>query len=91
MKILIALAASAAAVALAGCQTVFKDLQTCERHYNGTVSGGTLTPAVLAGQAKIDCCPVGLVANADHTNCVQPPGAPTVASLLQPTPPAAPK
>lgn len=61
------------ALGLSGCQSILKDLQGCERHYNGTVSGGTLTPAILAGAAKIDCCPVGLVANADHTNCIPPP------------------
>lgn len=71
------------AVALGGCQSILKDLQGCERHYNGTVSGGTLTPAILAGAAKIDCCPTGFVANADHTNCIPPPGSPTVTSLLQ--------
>lgn len=66
-------AACALAVALTGCQSVLKDLQACERHYDGTVAGGGLTPPVMAGKAKIDCCPTNTVANADHTNCVPIP------------------
>ncbi len=63
------LAVVALALSLGGCQTVLKDLQTCERHYNGTVSGGTIQPAVLAGAALIDCCPVGYVSTPDHKGC----------------------
>lgn len=63
----------ACALALAGCQSVLKDLQTCERHYDGTVSGGTMTPAILAGKALIDCCPVGQVSTPDHTHCAPAP------------------
>ena len=84
----LALASCAAAVALSGCQSVLKDIQGCERHYNGTVSGGTINPAILAGSAKIDCCPVNTVANADHTNCVPVPtvGAPlTTGNVVAPT------
>jgi hypothetical protein len=71
-RIIAATAALALAASLSGCQSVLKDLQGCERHYNGTVSNAAFQ-TVLAGQAKIDCCPVGLVANADHTNCIPPP------------------
>lgn len=65
----------AAALALSGCATVLKDIQTCERHYNGTVSGGAIQPAVLAGAALIDCCPVGYVSTPDHKGC-QPKATP---------------
>lgn len=74
---LVPLAAAAACLALAGCASVLKDLEKCERHYNGTVSGGTMTPAVLAGQGKVDCCPVsGMVPDATHSNCVWPAAKP---------------
>lgn len=66
-------ALAVAAVALSGCQSLLKDLQTCERHYDGTVAGGGIAPPVLAGKALVDCCPVGYVASPDHTGCVQPP------------------
>lgn len=65
----------ALALVLGGCQSVLKDLQGCERHYNGTISGGTIQPAVMSGDALIDCCPVGFVAAPDHKNCVPPPPA----------------
>lgn len=78
--LILAAGALAAATALSGCQTILKDLQTCERHYDGNVSGGTISPTVLAGTAKIDCCPVGTVANANHTNCVPPLTPPAPAS-----------
>jgi uncharacterized protein YceK len=68
-----ALLCVALALGLSGCQSVLKNLETCERHYDGNVSGGTISPAVIAGKAIIDCCPVGTVANEGHTNCVQPP------------------
>lgn len=65
------------ALPLSGCSTVYSGLQKCERHYDGTVSGGTIQPAVLAGSAKIDCCPVGTYSNPDHTFCLPlPPGTP---------------
>lgn len=67
------IAIAAAALALSGCQTVLKDLQGCERHYDGTVSGGAIQPAVLAGSALIDCCPVGTYATEDHQHCVPIP------------------
>ncbi len=54
---------------LSGCASVLKDLQGCERHYNGTVSGGAIQPAVMAGAALIDCCPVGYVSTVDHKGC----------------------
>lgn len=60
------------AVGLSGCSTVLKNLEACERHYNGNVSGGTISPAVIAGTAIIDCCPVGTVANQAHDLCIPP-------------------
>lgn len=72
-RIIVCAAVAALGFSLGGCGTVLKDLQTCERHYNGNISGGAINPAIFAGSGKIDCCPVGLVANTDHTNCVRPP------------------
>ncbi len=80
MKRLLTLTLLSAALALGGCQTVLKDLQGCERHYDGTVSGGTIQPAVLAGSAKIDCCPVGTYGVNSGTPSARceplPPGTP---------------
>ena len=66
---LLAAALAAGCFALSGCASVLKDIQSCERHYNGTVSGGAIQPAVLAGAALIDCCPVNYVSTPDHKGC----------------------
>lgn len=61
----------AAALALTGCNSVMKDLNACEKHLDGTISGGTIQPAILAGKAVVDCCPVaGTGPNENHTGCV---------------------
>lgn len=48
--------------ALGGCNTtstahVLDNLQGCERHYEGIISAGVLTPSTLSGTVKIDCAP----------------------------------
>lgn len=73
------LALLAVAVALCACQGM-NDISACERHYDGTVSGGTIQPTIIAGAAKIDCCPVNTVATTDHKNCT--PVAPAVSPAL---------
>lgn len=50
---------SLGALALSGCNTVTQqqvltNLQGCERHYDGTVSGG-MTGGQFSGTVKIDC------------------------------------
>lgn len=50
---------AALATALVGCSTitqeqVLKNLQGCERHYLGTVSGG-ITGSGFSGAVRIDC------------------------------------
>lgn len=83
-KYLIVVAASAAAIALAGCASVLKDVSKCERHLDGTISGGTITPAVFAGKGNMDCCPVaGMVPNDAHTSCGWPAPKPTAASGIK--------
>lgn len=65
MKTIIAAAALAAvSFTMSGCasadtQAVLKNLQGCERHYNGVVSGG-LAGAGFSGSVKIDCPPSAL-------------------------------
>ena len=76
------LLAVALALPLAACQSLLSDIQKCERHYNGTVSGGTLTPAVLAGSALVDCCPVGYVSTPDHKGCEQTATQPLAGALI---------
>lgn len=49
------------ALTLAGCatpdrQAVLQNLQGCERHYNGVVSGGLAGPG-FSGSVRIDCVP----------------------------------
>lgn len=88
MKI-VAISAVCAAVLLSGCATVLKDLAKCERHLDGTISGGTITPAVFAGKGNVDCCPVaGMVPNDTHTSCQWP--APKPLPLSAPPPVSAP-
>lgn len=71
------------ALSLGGCQSVLKDLAKCERHLDGTISGGTITPAVFAGKGNMDCCPVaGMVPNDAHTSCVWPAPQPLAGALI---------
>lgn len=51
----------AACVALAGCSTstagaVLSNLQGCERHYDGVISGA-IVGGSFSGSVKIDCPP----------------------------------
>jgi len=50
----------AGALVLSGCastgERVLTNLQGCERHYNGVVSGGILAGS-FSGSVKIDCTP----------------------------------
>lgn len=61
MKTTTLLTLAAAAATLAACATgdrkaVLDNLQGCERHYNGVVSGG-IVGAGFSGSVKIDCAP----------------------------------
>lgn len=51
--------AIALAVALSGCttggQAILKNIEGCERHYNGVFAAGVLGGANFSGSAKIDC------------------------------------
>lgn len=51
-------------VALSGCSTtgakVLDNLQGCERHYDGAISGG-LTGGQFSGTIEIHCIPAGVV------------------------------
>lgn len=62
-------------IPLSGCASVYAGIQKCERHYNGTISGGTIQPGVLAGTARVDCCPVQTYSSPDHTHCLPLPGS----------------
>jgi hypothetical protein len=60
MKALARCGVVAACLALSACQStgaqVLENLQGCERHYDGAVSGG-LTGAQFSGTIKVDCLP----------------------------------
>jgi hypothetical protein len=60
VKVLVRCGFVAACLAMSACQStgaqVLENLQGCERHYDGAVSGG-LTGAQFSGTIKVDCLP----------------------------------
>jgi hypothetical protein len=60
MKALLTCGTLAACLSMSACQStgaqVLENLQGCERHYDGAVSGG-LTGAQFSGTIKVDCLP----------------------------------
>jgi hypothetical protein len=69
------------ALSACGCATsdkILTNLQGCERHYKGTISGG-MTGGAFAGDVQVDCAPTGKPPAASVAAVVAPPA---------PTPPA---